>query len=110
MNEKGMMPMDIRLLLTSLEAIKRVCNYQKSNRILTRNLRSLPKRARKGRDTLVPIIWPGFPRNSVLRSIATCARSMGVHIPCIILVIVVGLKRTEKRNPISVPLRKADER
>jgi hypothetical protein len=29
MNKKGMMPMDMRLLLTSLEAIKRVCTYEK---------------------------------------------------------------------------------
>ncbi len=29
MNEKGMMPMDMRLLLTLLEAIKRVCTYEK---------------------------------------------------------------------------------
>jgi hypothetical protein len=75
-----------------------------------RNLRSLPTKARKGRNALVPILWPGFPRKSVLRSIVTCARSMGAHIPHTILVIVVGSKRTERRNPISVPLRKADER
>jgi hypothetical protein len=30
MNKKGMMPMDICLLLTSLEAIKRACTYEKS--------------------------------------------------------------------------------
>jgi hypothetical protein len=29
MNKKGMMPMDMRLLLTSLEAIERVCTYEK---------------------------------------------------------------------------------
>jgi hypothetical protein len=29
MNEKGMTPMDMRLLLTSLEAIKRFCTYEK---------------------------------------------------------------------------------
>ncbi len=29
MNEKGVMPMDMRLLLTSLEAIERVCTYEK---------------------------------------------------------------------------------
>jgi hypothetical protein len=65
MNEKGMMPMDMRLLLTSLDA-------------------------------------------SALRSIATYARSMGAHIPRTTLVIVVGLRRTKRRNPVSAPLRKAD--
>ncbi len=29
MNKKGMMPMDMHLLLTSLEAIKRICTYEK---------------------------------------------------------------------------------
>jgi hypothetical protein len=29
MNKKGMMPMDMRLLLMSLEAIEHVCNYEK---------------------------------------------------------------------------------
>jgi hypothetical protein len=29
MNEKGMMPMDMRSLLTSLEAIERICTYEK---------------------------------------------------------------------------------
>jgi hypothetical protein len=29
MNEKGMMPMDMRLLLTLFEAIERVCTYEK---------------------------------------------------------------------------------
>ncbi len=29
MNEKGMTPMDMRLLLTLLEAIKRICTYEK---------------------------------------------------------------------------------
>jgi hypothetical protein len=29
MNEKGMTPMDMRSLLTSLEAIERICTYKK---------------------------------------------------------------------------------
>ncbi len=73
-----------------------------------RNPTSLPIRVRKGRNALVPILRSGFPRKSALRSIATYARSMRVHIPRTTLVIVVGLRRTERRNPVSVPLRKAD--
>jgi hypothetical protein len=56
-------------------------HIKRANRILTRNLRSLPIRARKRRNALVPILWPGFPRKSTLRSIATCVRNVGVHIP-----------------------------
>ncbi len=107
MNKKGMMLMDMRLLLNLLEAIKRVCTYERANRNLPR---SLLTRARKGRNTLVPSLRSGFPRKSTSRSIATCARSIGARIPHTTLVIVVGLRRTEMRNPISAPLRKAGKR
>jgi hypothetical protein len=110
MNEKGMMPMDMRSLLASLEAIKCICTYEKGKLDFSRNLTSLPIKARKGRNALVPILWPGFPRKSALRSIAAYARNMGVHIPCTTLVIVVGSKRTERRNPVSALPRKADIR
>jgi hypothetical protein len=80
----------------------------RANWILLRNLTSLPIRARKGRNALVPILRSRFPRKSALRSIATYARSMGAHIPRTTLAIVVGLRRTERRNPVSAPLRKAD--
>ncbi len=70
--------------------------------------RSLTTRAKKGRSALVPILRSGFPRKSVLRSIVTCARSMGARIPCTTLVIVLGLRKTERRNPISVLLRKEE--
>jgi hypothetical protein len=110
MNEKGMTPMDMRLLLTSLEAIKRVCTYEKGKSILLRNPTSLPIRARKGRNALVPILRPVFPRKSALRSIVAYARSMGAHIPHTTLVIVTGLRRTERRNLVSAPPRKADIR
>ncbi len=60
---------------------------------------------RKGRNILVPILWPGFPRKSALRSTATHARSKGARIPCTTLVIVVDSRRKERRSPISALLR-----
>jgi hypothetical protein len=75
-----------------------------------RNPTSLPTRARKGRNALVPTLRSGFPRKSNLRSIANSARSMGMHIPRTTLAIVVGLRRTERRNSVSALLRKADIR
>ncbi len=83
---------------------------RRANWILFRNPTSLPIRARKGRNALVPILQPGFPRKSALRSIATYARSMGAHIPRTTLVIVIGLRRTERRNPVSALSSKADIR
>jgi hypothetical protein len=49
MNEKGMMPMDMRLLLTSLEAIECVCTYEKGKLDTFKKSDSLPIRARKGK-------------------------------------------------------------
>jgi hypothetical protein len=72
--------------------------------------RSLPTRARKGRNALVPLLRPGFPRKSILRRTATCARSMGVHIPRTTLVIVVGSRRMERRSQISAPLKKVERK
>ena len=107
MNKKGMTPMYMHSLLTLLEAIKRVCTYKKGK------LESSEKSSNKGEKGKK---HPGthftgkVPRKSVLRRTATCARSMGAHIPCTTLVIVVGLTRTERGNPISAPLRKAESK
>jgi hypothetical protein len=110
MNKKGMTLMDMHLLLTLLEAIECVCPTSRASRKILRNPTSLPTRARKGRSILVPILWSGFPRKSNLRSIATYARSMGVHIPLTWLVIVVSMRKTEQKNLVSTPLRKAERK
>jgi hypothetical protein len=82
LNKKGMMLMDMHSLLTSLEVIERVCTYKKGKWIILRNPTSLPTKARKGRNALVPILRSGFPRKSALkslRSIANYARRMEAH-------------------------------
>jgi hypothetical protein len=76
MNKKGMTPMDLRSLLTSLEAIKQVCTHEKAK---SESSKKLLTRARKERNILVPSLQPGFPRKSSSKSIATCARSMEVR-------------------------------
>jgi hypothetical protein len=86
---------------------------RRANQIILRNPTSLPTKARKGRNTLVPILQSRFPRKSTLkslRSIANYARSMGAHIPCTKHVIDVGTRRTEQKNLVSVPLRKAERK
>jgi hypothetical protein len=50
LNEKGMTPMDMRLLLTSLEAIERVCTYKKGK---SESSKKSSHRARKVRNDLV---------------------------------------------------------
>jgi hypothetical protein len=48
MNKKGMTPMDMRLLLTSLEAIKRVCTYKKAK---PESLEKASNKGEKGKKT-----------------------------------------------------------
>jgi hypothetical protein len=45
-----------------------------------RNLTSLPTKARKGRNALVPILRSGFPRKSTMRSLRKlCKKHGGAH-------------------------------
>jgi hypothetical protein len=110
MNKKGMAPMDIRLLLTLLEANDASAPMRRASRITMRNLTSLPTRLKKGKSVPVPILRSGFPRKSDLRSIATCARSMGAHIPLTRLVNVLSIRKTEQKSLVSAPLRRRKEK
>jgi hypothetical protein len=110
MNKKGMMPMDMRSLLTLLEAIERIYTHEKGKPVTMRNPTSLPTRARKGKSVPVLILQLGFPRKSDLRSIAIYARSMGAHIPLTRLVNVVSKRKTEQTSLVSMPLRKAERK
>jgi hypothetical protein len=81
MNEKGMMLVDMHSLLTSLEAIERICTHEKGKPDNLEKSDKSSNKGKKGKSILVPILRAGFPRKSDLRSIATYARSMGAHIP-----------------------------
>ncbi len=70
-------------------------------------LRKLLTRARKGISDLVPNLQPGCPRKSILRSIVICARGTGARTPRTIPRIVIGLRKMERRNSISMLPRKA---
>jgi hypothetical protein len=72
-----------------------------------RNPRSLPRRARKGKHGQVLILRSAFPRESNLRSIATCVRNMGAHIPLTRLVNVVSMRKMELKHLVSMLLKKA---
>jgi hypothetical protein len=81
LNKKGMMPMDMRSLLTSLEAIECVCTFKKGKLNNFEKSDKSSNTVKKGKKRPGTVSWSGFPRKSALRSIATYARSMGVHIP-----------------------------
>jgi hypothetical protein len=71
--------------------------------------RKLPRKTRKETRDLVQSLFTKFPRKLIPRSIVICARNMGAHIPCTIHKIVVGMRRTEMRNPTSKQPRKVQE-
>jgi hypothetical protein len=108
LNKKGMTPMDMRTLLTLLEAIERVCTHEKGKLDNHEESEKSSYKGKKGKKGQVLILWSAFPRKSNLRSIATCARSMGAHITLTQLVNVISMRKTEQKNLVSAPLRKAE--
>jgi hypothetical protein len=74
LHKKGMIPMDMCLLLLSFKGIECECTQERFN------AQSNKKVTRETRD-LVPCTWARFPRKLAPRCIATSARSMRVHIP-----------------------------
>jgi hypothetical protein len=109
LNEKGMTPMDMCLLLTSLKAIECICTYEKGKSDNFEKSNKSSNKGKKGKKHSIPILRSRFPRKSALkslRSIANYARSMGVHISRITHVIVIGMRRMKQKNLVSAPLRK----
>jgi hypothetical protein len=77
LHKKDMTPVDMRLLLISLQAIERVCTQEKSN---AQSNKKAFKKGKKGNKDLLMSLWPESPRKLAPRSIGTSARSMGVCI------------------------------
>ncbi len=98
--------MDMRTLLTSLEAIERVCTPEKGKQEEKAEKASF--NGKKGKKGQVLILRPVSPRKSVLQKIATYARSMGAHTRPIILMSVVSMRKAELRNLVTAPPRKAE--
>ena len=69
--------------------------------------RKLLQKARKETRDPVRSLLTKYLRKLVPRSIATCARNMGAHIPHTTHKIVEGTRRTETKNPTSEQPRKA---
>ncbi len=77
LNERGMTPMDMCTLLTSLKAIERVCTHEKGKQEEKAEKASF--NGKKGKKGQVLILRPAFPRKSVSQKNSTYARNMGVH-------------------------------
>jgi hypothetical protein len=104
LNQKGMTPLDMHMLLTLLEAIECVCTHEKGKPDEKSKRSSF--NGKKGKNAQVLILWSAFPRKSNLRRIVTCVRNMGAHIPLTRLVNVVSMRKMELKNLVSALLRK----
>ncbi len=107
LHEKGGTPVDMHSLLLSLEAIERICGQEgseKSNPSCNKKPLHIEKKGTKQPGTDSPRVQKRY----IPRNIATCARSIGAGTRHTILAIVIILRKTERKNPISVPLRKAE--
>jgi hypothetical protein len=114
LNKKGMMLMGMSLLLTSLKAIERVCTYEKGYLDNFEKSGKSSNKGEKGKKRLgtnstgrVPkkVCFERFEKHCKL-----CKKHGGAHIPRTTHVIVVGLRRTEQKNLVSAPLRKAERK
>ena len=89
------MPLDMRTLLTSLEAIERVCTHEKGKQEEKSERSSFNGKKGKKGQVLILRLRPAFPRKSVLQKNATYARSMGAHTQPTVPVSVVSMRKTE---------------
>jgi hypothetical protein len=94
-----MTPLDMHLLLTSLEAIEHVCMQEKANAQSGKKASNKGKKSNKqpGTESRTRVL------NKACTSIATSARNMGTQILCTIQETVISMRRTERRNLISMP-------
>jgi hypothetical protein len=102
LNIKGMMPMDFCLLLTSFVAIEHVCTHEKAKLESSETASHKGEKRKKHPGTKSTARVPKkvcFEKHCNL-----CKRHGGAYTMQIPR-IVVGMRRTERRNPSSMPLR-----
>jgi hypothetical protein len=110
MNLKGMTLMDMHLLLTSLEAIERICTYEKDKLDTFEKSDKSSNKGKKGKKCpgTNSMVW--VPKKVRFeKHCELCKKHGGTHTTHNTL-IVIGLRRTERRNSVSAPPRKADIR
>jgi hypothetical protein len=106
LHKKGMMSMDLHLLLAFFEVIECICTQEKAKTESSKKASHKGKNGKKqpGTDSMARVSDILAPT----RSVAAYARSIGAHTPHTIPGIVIGMRKTERRKPISIPPRKAE--
>jgi hypothetical protein len=74
MNKKGMMPMDILLLLTLLKAIERVCTFKKGKSESSKKSSHMSKNGKKRPDTKTPV---GVPKKVCFEKLCDLCKKHG---------------------------------
>ena len=98
--------MDMRSLLLSLEAIEHVCCQERSKKSNASRNEKASHSNKKGTKRPGTDYSPRVPKKARTEKHCDLARSMGARSRCTILEIAVGLRKTERKNPISALLRK----
>ncbi len=112
MHEKGMTPMDMCLLLTLLEAIECVCTYEKGKLDTFKKSDKSSNKGKKGKKRPGTNSTARVPKKVCFeKHCDLCKNHGGAHTmhntrDCHRL----GLRRTERKHPVSAPPRKANIR
>ncbi len=104
LNEKGMMPMDLHLLLMSLETIKHVCTHEKAKSESFKKASDKEKKEKKhpGTKSMARV-----PKKVCFEKHCNLCKRHGGTYTMHNTKVVVGMRKMEGRNLISMPLRKA---
>ena len=101
-----MTPLDMRTLLTLLEAIERVCTHEKGKQEEKAEKASFNGKKGKKRSGTDPTAR--VPKKVRFAKIATYARNMGAHTRPTVPVSVVSMRKTKLKNLVTAPLRKVE--
>jgi hypothetical protein len=96
--------MDMHLLLTSLEAIKRICTHEKAK---LESSKKTSHKGKKGKKRPGTKSTARIPKKVLFEKNCNLCKKHGGAYTTQTLMIVIGLRKTERRSPISAPLRKA---
>jgi hypothetical protein len=110
MNEKGIMPMDMHLLLTSLEVIERACTHEKGKPDINEKSEKSSYKGEKGKKSPGTDSTVRVPKKVQFEKHCDLCKKHGVHIPLTQLVNVVSMRKTEQKILVSTLLGKAERK
>ncbi len=107
LHKKGNTSVDMLLLLLSLKAIERVCGQERSKKAKASCNKKALHSNKKGTKQPGTEATARVPKKARAKKHCDLCKK---HTQRTILMIAVGVRKTEWKNPISVPLRKAERK